>query len=167
MAYSAAALARRRCCYVYPAGHPSEGWGCRAFARWDDPGALDGSGLCTAHAGRTRGRDRTQAGRRAGDGYECRTVPKCACRAYPFPHRPGGGFCRWPEAPLYEVQPRSNLYRLRLPSRAERGYYPPAVTHAPDLPSPGGFPPPTVSGNLNPAATSGTMAALFRTLRRL
>jgi hypothetical protein len=26
--------------------------------------------------------------------------PKCRCRAYPWPHRPGGGLCRWPDPPL-------------------------------------------------------------------
>ncbi|HEY7087918.1 MAG TPA: hypothetical protein VH518_07490 [Tepidisphaeraceae bacterium] len=26
--------------------------------------------------------------------------PKCKCPAYPWPHRPGGGLCRWPDPPL-------------------------------------------------------------------
>ena len=25
--------------------------------------------------------------------------PKCQCKAYPWPHRPGGGLCRYPDAP--------------------------------------------------------------------
>ena len=25
--------------------------------------------------------------------------PPCACAAYAWPHRPGSGLCRWPEAP--------------------------------------------------------------------
>ncbi|MGH7179425.1 MAG: hypothetical protein ACREJC_18760, partial [Tepidisphaeraceae bacterium] len=29
---------------------------------------------------------------------------KCRCTAYPWPHRPGGGLCRWPEAPLEQWQ---------------------------------------------------------------
>jgi len=29
--------------------------------------------------------------------------PLCTCEAYSFPHRPGGGLCRWPEAPLYRL----------------------------------------------------------------
>jgi hypothetical protein len=167
MAYTAAALARRRCSHIFPEGHPREGWPCEAFARWDSPGALDGTGLCTAHAGRVRGRDRTRDERRSGEGYECRTVPKCRCRAYPFPHRPGGGLCRWPDAPLRELQPRSSWGRLRMPGRGFRGYVAPAVTHAPDLPSPGGHATPTVSGAVNPAATSGTMASLVASLQRL
>ena len=24
----------------------------------------------------------------------------CGCGAYPWPHRPGGGLCRWPDPPL-------------------------------------------------------------------
>lgn len=161
MAYSAAALARRRCSHVYPAGHPREGWGCRAFARWDDPGALDGTGLCTAHAGRTRGAD-------TGPGvpcFECRTVPKCRCRAYAFPHRPGGGLCRWPDPPAREMQTRG--YRFRSLPRSRRGYFAPTVRHAPDLPSPAGSASPTVSGNLNPAAVHGTFDALVARLARL
>jgi hypothetical protein len=33
---------------------------------------------------------------------------KCGCEAYPWPHRPGGGFCRWPDPPLqkYVRKPR-------------------------------------------------------------
>jgi hypothetical protein len=26
--------------------------------------------------------------------------PKCQCAAYPWPHRPSGGLCRWPDPPL-------------------------------------------------------------------
>lgn len=25
---------------------------------------------------------------------------KCRCAAYPWPHRPGGGLCRWPDPPV-------------------------------------------------------------------
>lgn len=33
---------------------------------------------------------------------------KCTCQAYPWPHRPGGGLCRWPDPPLekYVRKPR-------------------------------------------------------------
>ena len=30
---------------------------------------------------------------------------KCACEAYPWPHRPGGGFCRNPDPSLERWQP--------------------------------------------------------------
>src|SRR6516164_4286955 len=29
---------------------------------------------------------------------------KCRCEAYPWPHRPGGGFCRWPDPPVERWQ---------------------------------------------------------------
>src|SRR5436190_19333429 len=32
---------------------------------------------------------------------------KCRCEAYPWPHRPGGGLCRWPEPPLQRWQPKA------------------------------------------------------------
>src|SRR5436190_437968 len=31
---------------------------------------------------------------------------KCRCEAYPWPHRPGGGLCRWPDQPLERWQPK-------------------------------------------------------------
>jgi hypothetical protein len=30
-----------------------------------------------------------------------RYIP-CECVAYAWPHRPGGGICRWPDAPEYQ-----------------------------------------------------------------
>jgi hypothetical protein len=41
--------------------------------------------------------------------------PKCRCEAYPWPHRPGGGFCRWPEPPAQKWQrkPGGRPYRYR------------------------------------------------------
>ena len=40
---------------------------------------------------------------------------KCGCAAYPWPHRPGGGLCRWPDPPLERWQPEtgSRPYRKR------------------------------------------------------
>ena len=31
---------------------------------------------------------------------------KCRCQAYPWPHRPGGGLCRYPDAPVERWQPK-------------------------------------------------------------
>src|SRR5687768_11662348 len=31
---------------------------------------------------------------------------KCRCEAYPWPHRPGGGLCRWPDPPLERWKPK-------------------------------------------------------------
>jgi hypothetical protein len=40
---------------------------------------------------------------------------KCRCAAYPWPHRPGGGLCRWPEPPLERWEPKGGgrPYRKR------------------------------------------------------
>jgi hypothetical protein len=31
---------------------------------------------------------------------------KCRCEAYPWPHRPGGGLCCWPDPPQRRWQPK-------------------------------------------------------------
>jgi len=62
---------------------------CKAM--WGNPNQL-----CSAHAGRTRGPSRP-----GGAFYERRTIAVCTCAAYTFPHRPGGGLCRWPEPPIF------------------------------------------------------------------
>lgn len=109
MPYTPKARALRRCTHVHPAGHARAGEPCRAFALWDDP-----HGRCAPHAGRTRGRERTGA-----EPYECATRPRCHCRAYAFPHRPGGGLCRWPDEPTHTDPTPAGLhpygYRLRRP----------------------------------------------------
>lgn len=40
---------------------------------------------------------------------------KCQCEAYPWPHRPGGGLCRWPDPPLerYQRKPGGRPYSNR------------------------------------------------------
>jgi len=38
---------------------------------------------------------------------------KCCCKAYPWPHRPGGGLCRLPNPPLQRWQPKPNGCRVR------------------------------------------------------
>jgi hypothetical protein len=40
---------------------------------------------------------------------------KCRCEAYPWPHRAGGGLCRWPDPPLERWQPKpgGRPYRKR------------------------------------------------------
>jgi hypothetical protein len=84
MAYGEAAVARRRCTATRKDGTP-----CRAWALWGDPRQR-----CVFHAG-ARER-RTWApwwGRQ-----HARYTP-CRCGAYAWPHRPGSGLCRWPEAP--------------------------------------------------------------------
>jgi hypothetical protein len=78
---------------------------------WDDPRQL-----CTSHSGRHhRGRMASTDG---GPYREHRKTnnPTCDCSAYQWPHRPGGGFCRWPLEPLRRCTVRSgkrNLPRYR------------------------------------------------------
>jgi len=76
MAYTERALNRRRCVATRTDGEP-----CRGWAAWGDPGQR-----CGGHGGR----------RPAGS-----RKPVCGCVAYAWPHRPGGGLCRWPEEPDY------------------------------------------------------------------
>lgn len=71
--YTATAAAKRRCTGTTKAGAP-----CRAFACWGDA-----QQRCKTHGG-------------TGGGQP----PRCACAAYAWPHRPGGGLCRWPELPV-------------------------------------------------------------------
>jgi hypothetical protein len=32
--------------------------------------------------------------------------PKCRCKAYPWPHRPAGGLCRYPDPPVETWKPK-------------------------------------------------------------
>jgi hypothetical protein len=42
-----------------------------------------------------------------------RYVP-CDCPAYEWPHRPGGGLCRWPEPPVRRLLHRAGTRDFRL-----------------------------------------------------
>lgn len=88
MAYSAKAVALRRCVGTSKAGRP-----CRAWAVWDDPRQL-----CVQHAG--RGHTGPMQNHRRWQ--PARYVP-CTCAAYAFPHRPSAGICRWPDPPLLRL----------------------------------------------------------------
>ncbi len=85
MAYSEAAIARRRCTARTRAGAP-----CRAWACWDDP-----QQRCVIHAGRGH-RGPQHPGHRP---YRRARYPAYTCPAYQWPHRPGAGLCRWPDPP--------------------------------------------------------------------
>jgi hypothetical protein len=92
MAYSSLAIARRRCTATTRAGRP-----CRAWALWNDPRQL-----CLIHAGRAqRGpqRGRMWAALGVWQSRPHASYEPCRCPAYQWPHRPGGGRCRWPEEP--------------------------------------------------------------------
>jgi hypothetical protein len=49
---------------------------------------------------------RARADARAKSKARGKKRPKCRCQAYPWPHRPGGGLCRFPEPPLERWQPK-------------------------------------------------------------
>jgi hypothetical protein len=87
LAYSLKARMLRRCCATRADGEP-----CQAWAIWRHP-----DGLCAAHAGVTGG-PRRQGGWPSNILYHAR-YPLCSCAAYDFPHRPGGGWCQWPDPP--------------------------------------------------------------------
>ena len=101
MAYSEEARRRRKCTGTTAAGKP-----CNAWALWDDPRQL-----CVNHAGRHR------RGKYGGPRKSTQTHRKpCTCPAYAWPHRPGGGLCRWPAPPLYRCSIPASTHSLpRMP----------------------------------------------------
>lgn len=88
MAYSRMAKAVRRCRGTRKDGEP-----CQAYAVWDDP-----RGLCAAH-----GRHHTGPLPKRYAPHKKSSYPPCRCRAYQWPHRPGGGLCEWPDVPEYRL----------------------------------------------------------------
>lgn len=107
MAYSAAAIERRRCTGTRKDGQP-----CQAWAVWDDERQL-----CAQHAGRgARGKRGPNSERRPYRPDQRTKYTPCTCIAYAWPHRPGAGLCRWPDPPLYRLTTRpgtrSELARL-------------------------------------------------------
>lgn len=90
MAYNEAARERRRC-----TDRRKDGERCGAWALWEDPRQV-----CSTHAGRHH------QGRMAStDGgpfhqHKATNYRPCTCAAYQWPHRPGGGLCRWPLPPF-------------------------------------------------------------------
>ena len=84
MAYSDKAKQMRRCTALRKDGKP-----CQAWALW-------GGTVCASHTYKTRG---------PGNGRPWEAMrskaPPCTCGAYAWPHRRGGGLCRWPDPPAY------------------------------------------------------------------
>jgi hypothetical protein len=101
MAYSISAAWRRLC-----SSKRRDGKQCTAYAMWD-PSA---QGLCVQHAGRghhgPQGVWNEAMGLYLPAPWDWRGkdhhahYPPCRCAAYAWPHRPGGGLCRWPNAPV-------------------------------------------------------------------
>jgi hypothetical protein len=63
---------------------------------------------------------------------------KCRCEAYPWPHCPAGGLCRWPDPPLerWKPKPGSRPYRKRYAGTAT--WRSPGRGSPPTGPRPGG-----------------------------
>ena len=83
--YSLRAIELRRCHAMKANGTP-----CHAWAVWGD-----WRRLCVRHGGQNPNPPKPYKGH-----YPTRCEP-CRCEAYAWPHRPGGGFCRWPNLPEY------------------------------------------------------------------
>ncbi len=107
MAYSEAAIARRRCTARTRAGAP-----CRAWACWDDP-----QQRCVIHAGRGH-RGPQHPGHRP---YRRARYPAYTCPAYQWPHRPGAGLCRWPDPPTRCCPTLPGTHRTTFRLRWRRG----------------------------------------------
>jgi hypothetical protein len=56
-----------------------------------------------------------KAAERAAHKVRDKARPKCKCEAYPWPHRPAGGFCRYPDPPIerWQRKPGARPYRER------------------------------------------------------
>jgi hypothetical protein len=112
--YTEKAKRQRRC-----TGSRKDGEPCKAFAAWDDA-----SGRCNIHAGRHH--KGTMYSTVTGELAPKRRsrAPNCTCRAYNWPHRPGGGYCRFPDEPLYRCPVRSGKHSSpRYRGVAQRIFY--------------------------------------------
>jgi len=103
--YSDTAVELRRCTATCQDGTP-----CAAWAVWGD-----WQRRCIRHGGRSTFPPKT------GD---CATrYEPCRCVAYSWPHRPGGGLCRWPDPPRYRCTTPAGTHDWpRVRSRALRDY---------------------------------------------
>lgn len=78
---------RRQCRGTTKANKPCRAWALLNCAEQ----------LCAAHFYLTRGPELSHEQRQARE--KERSRPTCDCLAYPFPHRPNNGLCRWPLEP--------------------------------------------------------------------
>ena len=96
MPYSLKARTLRRCRAIR-----ADGGACQAWAIWGHP-----EGLCAAHAGVSgRIKGRSPLAPPLNILHHAR-YPLCSCAASSFPHRPGGGLCRWPDPLEWQLRPR-------------------------------------------------------------
>jgi hypothetical protein len=102
MAYTERARRLRRCTATR-----RDGERCNAYALW-------GGVLCSAHTYRTRGSNERGTLRHPAHritGLPTKPRP-CRCAAYAWPHRPGAGLCRWPDAPARRCQTPAGTHSL-------------------------------------------------------
>lgn len=106
--YNAKAAAMRIC-----KATKKDGTYCRAWAMWEHP-----EQLCSTHAGRHH---RGPMPKIPAFINAKKSRPKnCKCKAYNWPHRPGGGFCEWPNPPIRQSSiPASTHSWPRLRTRNE------------------------------------------------
>jgi hypothetical protein len=101
MAYNERARALRQCHATRKDGQRCQGWAM--WPTWDawPQSYATHLQLCGQHAG--RGHHGPQRWRTLWQRLNERTpygnVTPCRCAAYAWPHRPGGGLCRWPDPP--------------------------------------------------------------------
>jgi len=86
--YNSNALKIRKC-----RGIKKDGERCQGWAMWGHPGQL-----CGNHAGRHHRGPMPKV--LTWEVKKAKYIP-CECKAYNWPHRPGGGYCNWPDPPFY------------------------------------------------------------------
>lgn len=106
--YSEKAKALRRCTATRQDGQP-----CKAYARW-------GTQLCAAHTFKKR-KPGNPNDKRRYYGYKANYEP-CTCLAYAWPHKPGGGFCRWPDEPRFLSTIPASTHSMYRPGRIVHYY---------------------------------------------
>jgi hypothetical protein len=116
--YSNRAREMRRCLAVRRDGKP-----CQAWALWGVPGQH-----CRVHT----------AVRPVRVGSERTHAIPCRCPAYRWPHRPGSGWCRWPEPPVVRISTPPGSHRYSGGARRTRArwrrYIDSLVSRRPDIP---------------------------------
>jgi hypothetical protein len=105
--YSPAAHTQRRCLATKRDGTP-----CRNYPLWNATEQVCLSHSSRQHRGPQQEREPWDSlTARPEREHKRRTAMTCTCPAYRFPHRKGGGWCRWPDAPLVRVSTPPSSHR--------------------------------------------------------
>lgn len=94
----------------------SNGERCQAWAMWDDP-----QQRCVTHAGRHHTGPIPLVCHLPGREKRAKVQP-CTCPAYQWPHRPGGGLCRWPDPPQRRDTTPAGTRHFSFRVRRKRGW---------------------------------------------